>query len=316
MMPLPEMDASTPVVLLTGYLGAGKTTLLNALLTDDHFGQQRLAIIVNEFGTVGIDGALLTPGNYRKYEINKGSLFCICTRTDLIAALAEIKQQQPPPDLVLIEATGLAEPRDLTSALELPDLTGTFNIARTVCLVDPLAFPKVQTILKAVTAQVQVADLIVLNKCDLATEQQISDVETQLRELNPAADILRTQFAHIPHDAMLPKEQACPIAMPAGARNAPPEGVSSLVFQTDSTIDRTTLYSQLETWRHQILRAKGIVDFGDRRMFVEMAGTGITTRPADGIVLDTTTKTTLLLIFRNLSQDEVRAGLNACQARS
>ena len=78
------------VYILTGYLGAGKTTTLNRLIGAERFAGKKLALIINEFGKMGVDGQLLLPGDYTKYEINKGSIFCICTKTDFLKALDSI----------------------------------------------------------------------------------------------------------------------------------------------------------------------------------------------------------------------------------
>ena len=91
-----------PTILLTGFLGSGKTTLLNRLI--DHYKSKRTVLLINEFGKVGIDGELLVEGNYEKIELNKGSLFCICVRTDFIFEVETIATQIKP-ELLIIEAT-------------------------------------------------------------------------------------------------------------------------------------------------------------------------------------------------------------------
>ena len=109
---------STPidVWLLTGYLGAGKTTMLNNLLGAEMFKGKRVALVINEFGQLGIDGALVRPGEWTKFELNKGSLFCACIKVDTVKVSGiafDIK-----PDVVIIEATGLAKP--LTPSFSRP----------------------------------------------------------------------------------------------------------------------------------------------------------------------------------------------------
>ena len=108
-----------PTILLTGFLGAGKTTLLNRLIA--HYGSRRLAVLVNEFGQAGIDGQLLRQGDYQLVQLNRGSLFCICVRTDFIAEVERIARQLEP-ELLLIEATGLADTSEMEKMLALPTL--------------------------------------------------------------------------------------------------------------------------------------------------------------------------------------------------
>jgi G3E family GTPase len=81
-----------PVIIFTGYLGAGKTTSLNTLLNTDWVKSKNIALIINEFGSVGVDGKLVEPGNYAKYEINRGSIFCICTKTDFVKYMTDISE--------------------------------------------------------------------------------------------------------------------------------------------------------------------------------------------------------------------------------
>ena len=115
-----------PLLLLTGYLGAGKTTLLNHLLARPSIRGKNVSLIINEFGELGVDGRLVDSGARPLYELNKGSLFCVCIRTDFLDVLETIVNGGKP-DLVLVEATGVAEPRDIESMLDEPHLAGKFR---------------------------------------------------------------------------------------------------------------------------------------------------------------------------------------------
>jgi len=103
-----------PTILLTGFLGAGKTTLLNRLI--EHYKSKRTVLLINEFGKVGIDGEMLVEGNYEMIELNKGSLFCICVRTDFIFEVERIATQIKS-ELLIIEATGLADTSEMEKML-------------------------------------------------------------------------------------------------------------------------------------------------------------------------------------------------------
>lgn len=301
-----------PVAFITGFLGAGKTTLLNRILTAEMENDLRVAVVVNEFGSLGVDSALLVPGGYARYEINKGSIFCICTKTDLLRLFTEIRDTIRP-DLVLVEASGLAEPRDLATILAVPGLADAFETAVNICVVDPLTFPKVKSTLRTAQVQVQEADQIVVNKADLVPEGVLTELEREIRELNPAAAVSRAVRGNIPLEGLF--SEFHPHDWLRAPRTRPPEGIVSVVFEADLAMDRDLLYRLLEDWRSQCLRAKGIVQFTDGRFFLELAGGRLTVRPGRDIRLSSDHPTALVLILQGISADEATAALAACRSR-
>jgi G3E family GTPase len=190
-----QESAMIPTILLTGFLGAGKTTLLNRLI--DHYQSRRTVLLVNEFGQVGIDGELLRAGDYTKIELNKGSLFCICVRTDFIAEVERIAKELTP-DLLLIEATGLADTSEMEKMLALPTLRDKIELHSCICLVDPTSFHKIKSTLKAPISQVKSADVIILNKTDRVSEATVEETLAEIRALAPHVPILTAQYADIP----------------------------------------------------------------------------------------------------------------------
>ena len=125
------MNDPIDVLMLTGYLGAGKSTLLQGLMKLPETARRDPALLINEFGQQGVDGRLFDDAGCPLYEINRGSLFCICTHADLLAALEQLAAQRP--GVVLIEATGVAETRDFESLLEEPHLHQQFRVAQCLC---------------------------------------------------------------------------------------------------------------------------------------------------------------------------------------
>ncbi len=190
-----QESAMIPTILLTGFLGAGKTTLLNRLI--DHYQSRRTVLLINEFGQVGIDGELLKAGEYKKIELNKGSLFCICVRTDFIVEVERIARDLKP-ELLLIEATGLADTSEMEKMLALPTLRDKIELHSCICLVDPTSFHKIKATLKAPISQVKSADVIVLNKTDRVSETTVEETLADIRALAPKVPILPTQYADIP----------------------------------------------------------------------------------------------------------------------
>jgi G3E family GTPase len=274
-----------PLVLLCGWLGAGKTTLLARLLASAALRGRRLAVLVNEFGKLPIDGALLPSGDYHLAEINRGSIFCICVKTDLIRDLERIGREIAP-DLLLVEATGLAEVGDIAALLQSDFLRQRYRRALTVAVVDALNFPKLSRALPAIPAQVRAADLLLLNKTDLVDAASLDAVERDLRILNPSAPIRRTDHADadLPWEALLATPERPPTQGTAPHLcSGPPTETVACAFRHPAAVDRCRFYEALDRHRHRILRGKGIVDFGDARMFVEVVNGMVASRPADGL---------------------------------
>jgi len=300
------------VLLLTGFLGAGKTTALNGLLSDPPEPGARVAVVINEFGALNVDAGLLRPGAVRSYEINQGCLFCACTTSQLQAALSEIAEVVRP-DFVLIEATGLAEPRDLESALESDRLASAFELRATVCLVDPLTFPKVATVLEASRVQVRQADLVLLNKCDLVDEAQIRAAEQRVREVRSDVPLQRTRFGRLPREALRPSPGGRKIPS-APAQREPPRGFVSVCYESDVPVDRRAFHELLAGWRTRCWRAKGQVLFTDGPLFVELAGGRVSSRPVpEGGPDARAPGTAFVLILEGQDPIDALAALRACE---
>jgi len=269
------IDKQIDIWLVTGYLGAGKTTAVNTLLRSDRFSNKKLALVINEFGKMGIDGQLIDSGDYDKFEINKGSIFCICTKTDFIRIFQEIGQLRP--DVVLIEATGIAETSDIEKLLYDSTLANIFQIRANLCIIDAHYFIQTAAFLKAAIAQVQWADGLIINKKDLVSFQGLQQVQQVLKELNPAAEQIVTEFGKI-EEAFLDK--LTHQSREGDLFECPPEEIPSIYIKSDAMVDRDCFYETLETLKDHILRFKGDVCFQDGAMFVEIAGGLITEKPS------------------------------------
>ncbi len=306
------MNHSSPIptILVTGWLGAGKTTLIRHLLDKQQLGRRRLAVVINEFGSLGVDGELLPAGDYRKYEINKGSLFCICTKTDLLAVFSQIREQVQP-EFVLVEATGLAQPRDLSSVLGMPMLADGFTVSAVVCMIDPLTFLKIEPMASVARAQVEAADLLAINKCDLVDPVCLDQVERQVRTINKEASVIRVSHGRVDWH-QLRNAGHSDRRLKRGPVTDPPRDVVSVSLVSDQPLDRVALYSQLDRWRNYVLRAKGLVCFGDSSALVELAGGRLTSRPGTFFADNNQTTTRFVVIARELGEDEIREGLQAC----
>jgi G3E family GTPase len=253
------------VVLLTGYLGSGKTTLLNHLLARMPWGDRRIALILNEFGTLGLDAQTVRPGSYASYEINKGSVFCICTKTDFLKALSEIARDVAP-DLLIIEATGVAETTDLEGFLAEPHLQGAYRVKANLCLVDAANFTKVAAFLQAAANQVRSADGIVINKADLAPSAvALEQLQNVLEGMNPGAPRVVVEHGQVPVEFIESLEHT---RRPAAATTAPPLEITSTTIRGHWSTDEASLRQCLAQLGPRLLRLKGHVklDAGLKRV--------------------------------------------------
>ena len=194
------VSAKIPVTVLTGYLGAGKTTLLNRILTEDH--GKRYAVIVNEFGEIGIDNDLVVGTDEDVFEMNNGCV-CCTVRGDLIRVVAGLMKRQRPGkpafDAIIVETTGLADPGPVAQTFFVDeDVKAKTQLDSVTALVDAKHVMARLDDSKEAREQVAFADRIILNKVDLASEAELVSVEARLRALNPLAPITRATRADVP----------------------------------------------------------------------------------------------------------------------
>src|SRR5262247_3998592 len=195
------MSDKVPVTLLTGYLGAGKTTLLNRILSEPH--GQKYAVIVNEFGEIGIDNDLVVGADEEVFEMNNGCV-CCTVRGDLVRIIDGLMRRKGKFDAIIVETTGLADPAPVAQTFFMDDNVGrkakldaVVTIADAKWLQDRLKdAPEAKN-------QIAFADVILLNKTDLVTPDELSDVEARIRGINPYAKLHKTERAKIPLDAVL-----------------------------------------------------------------------------------------------------------------
>ena len=194
-----------PVTVLTGYLGAGKTTLLNRILSEDH--GQRYAVIVNEFGEIGIDGELVVGADEEVFEMNNGCV-CCTVRGDLIRVLHGLMKRQASAtrgfDAIIIETTGLADPGPVAQTFFVDEeVKGKARLDSVTTVVDAKHVLLSLSESREAREQIAFADQIVLNKTDLASEDELRFIEARLRRLNPLAMIHRAVRSQVELSAVL-----------------------------------------------------------------------------------------------------------------
>jgi G3E family GTPase len=194
-------SSAIPVTVLTGYLGAGKTTLLNRILSEPH--GKKFAVIVNEFGEIGIDNDLVVGADEEVFEMNNGCV-CCTVRGDLIRIIQGLMKRKGRFDGIIVETTGLADPAPVAQTFFTDeDVRAKTALDAIVTVVDAKHLEARLKDSQEAARQIAFADVLLLNKTDLASLPELATIEATLRALNPSARIVRSERGRAPLDALL-----------------------------------------------------------------------------------------------------------------
>ncbi|MEA2975403.1 MAG: hypothetical protein QOF19_923 [Alphaproteobacteria bacterium] len=195
------MPDKIPVTVLTGYLGAGKTTLLNRILSEPH--GQKYAVIVNEFGEIGIDNDLIVEADEEVFEMNNGCV-CCTVRGDLIRIIDGLLRRKGKFDAIIIETTGLADPAPVAQTFFVDEtIKAKTALDAVVTVADAKWLSERLKDAPEAKNQIAFADVILLNKTDLVSAEELDEVEARIRGINPWAKVHRTQRSQIPLNEVL-----------------------------------------------------------------------------------------------------------------
>jgi G3E family GTPase len=315
-----------PVTVLTGYLGAGKTTLLNRLLSENH--GRKYAVVINEFGELGVDNDLVVDADEEVFEMNNGCI-CCTVRGDLIRIVNTLMKRKGRLDGILIETTGLADPSPVAQSFFVDEGLRTHTtLDAIVTVVDAKHLLARLADSHEAEEQVAFADVIVLNKTDLVSAEALEAVEARIRTINRAARIHRTVNAAVPAGELLGRGAFDlnrilalePEFLSGDDDHVHDDEITSVSLTLDAPLDperfRTWISTVLAAQGTDLLRTKGILHMqgeDDRFAFqaVHMLADGAFIspwKPGDPRV------SRLVFIGRNISRPALNRGFAACAA--
>ena len=181
------------IYLVTGFLGSGKTTFLQNLLTQ-LVPRHKIGVIVNEFGRAGIDGSLIASRELELHELSGGSIFCACLKGNFVAALDAFLDL--PIEYLFIESSGLSDPAGFHKLSSFINKNACIQSIATLCIIDAKYFLDQLDMFNSVETQICSADLILINKVDLVSNQQLCETKTIITALNPGARLEQMQFGN------------------------------------------------------------------------------------------------------------------------
>jgi G3E family GTPase len=296
------------VLLVAGFLGAGKTTLIRHLLTSPPKGLGKLAILVNEVGKIGLDGALLSGLNVDVVELTSGCI-CCSIKTDFFKAVQEIHHRFAPSHLI-VEPTGVAQPGEILDVLSQPPLKDFCRVQSIVTIVDAGFFKAKEMLGSFYDRQILGADVILLNKIDLVEEGMALEIRSRLEKMNPRAKIFLTRNCAVePARLFEGLSSAGERTGKAGFEDEDFEhqGFQSFTFEDRGVMDRLKFTRFLESLPPSLFRCKGWARFPDSSMIVNYSGGNYRLEPTQD-----SHPTALVLVGRKCPQNEILEALKKC----
>jgi G3E family GTPase len=283
---------TVPLTILTGFLGAGKTTLLNRILTGNH--GLRVGVLVNDFGAINIDAELIVGVDNNMISLSNG---CVCCqiRDDLVESVEALLARPEAVEYILLEASGVADPGGIFATFTDANLRDRIRLDSVICVVDAdqvFAHPEYPPLMELKLHQVGFADMLILNKVDLAGPEQVAKVRAWLNKHFNRLRIVETNYCEVPYEILLgvgrfdpaqaglnshAVEQSCsdPSCHHEDHGHDHSKVFSTWSYETEQPLDLQALRESLRILPGTIYRAKGVVystDEPQRRVVLQVVG--------------------------------------------
>lgn len=278
----------TRLYLITGFLGAGKTTFLHNFVR--LFPDRKIALVINEFGKNGVDGALLQDLEIALTEIDNGSIFCACKLEQFEDALISILEQKP--DLIFVEASGLSDPTAIRGILQR-EAYSELEYAGAICLVDAVRFHKVYETARVCRMQLAISDLMLINKADLADTAQIDAIMEVVKGQKPERPVFVTRFGRFEREWLETMDRPAE----AGAHEIHTRDITlQKLTLCVGGFDEKSLTAFLKMFAEDTYRIKGFVSLPEGIFLVSCVGPIVELQPFDG---DTPELNRLAVLYGN-----------------
>lgn len=273
------MANKTKLYLLTGFLGAGKTTFLTSVLRK--LEGHKVAVIMNEFGKVGIDGTLIEKEGLELVEINRGSIFCSCLKLSFVSALVEMADRDM--EYVFVESSGLADPSNIGDFLEAVEVAkgDVYEYSGALCLVDGENFLDQVKDIETVERQLKFCHLVIISKVDLIEKDQREKVKAKVREINQKAVIVESANGQYDYDFLLLNLTSENWVGTEDTTNIPENKPKTLTLTCEGQVDKAKLTDFLDRIKMDSYRIKGFFSLDDGWNQVDVVNKRINYKPTD-----------------------------------
>lgn len=271
-----------PITLVTGFLGTGKTTLLKQIIEQNR--NRKFVYLVNEFSTEDIDGALISNEDANTITIPGGSIFCRCLVTQFVTQLSKIPERFNNVERVIIEASGIADPKVIRKMLFETHLSETYQLQSVISVIDPLSFLKLLHTLPNIRSQIEAADLVIINKTDLPEQSQTDHTSSAVQEINPNAQILLTSFCKVNSDILSAISKSTDLS---GEYTSCQDPHYSFLVLRNKTLTVDQLKAAISPVADDIYRLKGFIVTNNDIYYIDYSDSGWKVTPAPQSVHET-----------------------------